>query len=500
MIKSGTPRIEVTMIQIHIENENNQNIYRKLQLTKDQTLLDLEMILEAVFDLHEIDTHIQLVRTNGKPLKRILHVMDEDGLYEDSSDDLLHEWLVQPGDELLVIDEEFEFRVVLERILSEEGSNICIDGEGHLYSKNKKKVNLDDINMELNSLAMLESLIFDNFENMLEPDYGELLALSNELNKLKPWTYFSNEDIIAVELAESEEMFYVAVMGAAGQEYGLMIYREEFGYPILVNILEGKPLPLDYHFDLNGMTVNFVDRADLELEDYELIKEHGFTFRGKNKWIQFRNYYPGSYPTVPGYADVENFKRIVQTMIHATKLAKKGAPFPHPSLHQYPTFKVSEEGDVSEMYIIEVEQKPKGQIEIDINDLERAQFKRKQKVALQLEFDMFYMTQLVPSLENDERLVYPTLCVALDRATGENVFFELLPFPKITPIQQQMFWEVLKSMPVRPSKIFVRKETYEILAKLAKKLGIELVISELPIINDFRDYMESMPPDFDEFN
>lgn len=485
------------MYQIHVESVKNPKVYRVFQVYPDQTLFDLEYVIASGFDeLGVLNSKYEVKRRNGQVANDVIYTFPEDDRALDTDEELLCDWLVQPGDELLYrAENKFEAKVKLEEILAERLEfEMCVAGEGSLQSPRKKKIDLEEINLKLSFKQTMQEMKFGNIDKIMEPDYETLLQLSDTFNKMKPWTYFENADIIALELEEYDEVFFVAVMGAAGEQFGLMIYEEQYGYPILSDTLLGKPLSDDFHLDLSGFTVNFVDRVELEKNDYQLIKDCGMSFRGKNKWIQFRSYNPGAFPTVPAFSDVELLKAIVQAMIQVTEKRMQRWRYPVVPMHTYPAFKVSKNAVIDQEYILEVDIPTKGAIEIEITDIERAQFKRKPKVALQLEYDLFYLPHVVPSADDEERLIYPVILVAFDRSTGEALYNDILPFPKIDYIQQQMFWKLLKEMPVRPSKIYVKKEAKEVLGQIAKLLGVELVMSELPNVRMFKEIMANTPP------
>lgn len=489
--KGGLP-----MLQIHIESIKNPKVYRKFQVNTKQTLFDLEYVISSGFDFPQImDSNYEAKRQNGQAVKQMIYSFPDDEQSLDTDEELIEEWLVQPGDELLFItgQQKYDLKIQLEQIVDESLEfDSCIGGEGHLDS-NKKKIDLDEINLKLSLKEALDNVDLNDIDNILSPDYLTLLELSNELNKMKPWKYFENEEIIALELVEVDEVFFVSVMGAAGQEFGLMVYDEELGYTSLASILSGRKLSDDFHFDLSALTINFVDRAALEKDDYQLIKDCGLSFRGKNNWIQFRSYEPGAFPTIPLFSNVEIMISIVRAMIQVTQLRMKGWRYPVVTEHVYPAFKVPENGLIADVYLLEIDLDPKGMIEIEINDLEKAQIKRKPKVPLQIEYDLFYLPYPVGA-EDEERLIYPVMCMVMDRMTGEVLNNDMMPFPKLPFIQQQMFWKLMVEIPVRPSKIYVKKETKEVLQQLAKLIGIELVVSELPNISEFKGLMESMPP------
>ncbi len=485
------------MYQIHVESIKNPKVYRVFQVFPEQTLFDLEFVIASGFDeLGVVNTKYEAQVRNGKPANETIYTFPEGDQVLDTGEELLSDWLLQPGDKLLYCAEnKFEAKVQLEKILDERLEfEVCLAGEGSLQSPRKKKVDLEELNLKLSLKKIMIDTNFGDIEKFMDPDYETLLQLSDTLNKMKPWNYFENTDIVALELEEYDEVFYVSVMGNAGQQYGLMIYEEEHGYKMLAELLSGKTLEEDVYLDLSGFTVNFVDRAELEKADYQLIKDCGRSFRGKNKWIQFRSYNPGAVPTVPSFIDVEVLKLIVQAMIQVTQKRMQDWRYPVVPRHTYPAFKVTEAGSIHGEYLLDVNMPAKGELEIEITDIERAKFKRKPKVALQLEFDLFYLPHAVPSVEDEDLLIYPVVCVALDRTTGEALYSDIMPFPKIEFIQQQMFWQLLSEIPVRPSKVYVKKELKEVLAQLAKLLGVELVMSEVPNARNFKEMMANTPP------
>lgn len=484
------------MYKIRVASVENPNVYRVFSVFPNQTLFDLEYVITTGFeDLGDLDSVYEAKRKNGQLVNETIYTFPEDEGDLDTDDELLSDWLVVPGDELMYCEEDqVEITIQLEQIIDEQlPSEICLEGKGTLQKPNQK-IDINEITMLLGLKEKMNDLDFSDFENMIDPDYETLLQLSDELNKMKPWQYFSNTDIIAFQLAESEETFFVAVMGAGGEEFGLMMYEDEFGYDLLEAVLLEKPLELDAHIGLSGFVVNFVDRTELEKADYQLIKDCGMTFRGKNKWIQFRSYNPGTFPTIPSFIEVEMLKELVQAMIQITEKRMQGWEYPAVPVRTYPAFNILEGDVMGQGYLLEVKPSSKGDLEIELTDIERAQYKRKQKAALPLEFDLFYLPYTMPSVEDEELLIYPVVCVAFDRTTGEAIYHDVLPFPKVAFTQQQMFWQLLKELPIRPSKVYVSKEIKEVLGQLAKLLGVELVQSELPNVQSFKEMIATVPP------
>lgn len=478
------------MLQIHVESTKNPKIYRKLRIDEGQTLFQLDYILVVVFDLFELDEYRYLL-----PFNEELRAVDVTEVGEEP----IAKWLAEVGDELLFrAGETYEVRAVVE-LVTDEALELdeCLEGDGNILTNRKKKVKLEEVNAAL----ALKSVLTTNpleLDDMLEPDFETLLQLSSELNKLKPWNYFANEQIFAITPEDFDETFFISVMGAGQEEFGVLMFDADLGYASLKDILSQRELTEDFHLNFSALSVNFVDRQELEDEDYLLVKDYGFNFRGKKNWPQFRSYFAGNVPDVPTYSEVEVMKVLLTGIIGVTQLAKAGQRYPELEPAVYPAFYIDALGQVTKPYILEVNDKKKGTIEIEINDLERVQFKRKQKVQLQVEFEMFYLPYPVNDEEDGGRPYFPVVCVVMDRMTGEAMMHDILPFPKVSFTQQQTFWRLMIDFPVRPEKVFVTKEMKEVLTPLAKVLGVELVTSELPNIQEFKEFMLNMPPDFEE--
>lgn len=477
------------MLQIRMNCLDKPNVFRLVQVNNDLTIFDLDTVVSSAFEIiDEEDVTFLSVRRHGKKNDEEIILYSEDDEY-DSLEEEVGEWFTNLGDEMHYISEAgVEIKMTLEQIVDIEGlENSILGGEGHLFSK-CKKVDLDELNFLLQQSLLLTEI--DDLEQLLPPDYLGLFEVADELKKLKPWEYFENDEIIALQIEDMT--YFVSVMGAGGQEFGLMMYDDEEGYASLEAILSGKPLSDDFSYGMSALTVNYVDRDELDKQDYELTKECGFSFRGKKNWITFRTYNPGLAPDIPQFVDVELMKAIIVAMMDVTHKRQNGWHYPPIMLNQFPAFRVEEDGAIEWEGILTVEKKNNQPIEVEINDIELAQVKKKPKSSYQFEFDLFYMP--FPVSENGERPIYPVITVVADRGTQQIIGQDMIPFPKTTHMQQSIFWNLLKELSMKPAKFYVTKEMKQALQPVAKLAGIELVVSQLPIIKEFKYMMGQQQP------
>lgn len=484
------------MHQIRIEHLKKKEVFRLVEVTDEMSLFDLDTVISAAFMIEDDgDVAYQSVRKNGKGNDELINLYSDEFDEFDSLEETVGDWLVKKQDELRYVSEEgMELKLTLEHITP--GADIearIIDGQGDLFLK-RKKVNIEELNEGLQLELELESSLFsdvlDLISNDLAPDYLALFHAADELKKLKPWLYFNNEDVVAIQLEEMK--YFVSVMGTGGQEYGLMMYDEAFGYQALELILTGQPLSEDFAMNLSALTVNYVDRDELERDDYELIKEQGLSFRGKKNWISFRSFEPGFVPVQPDYLDVEDMIRLLEAMIEITRLRMDGWVYPKAEANAYPLFEMNENEELHMLGILQMERVEQLDVEIEVNDLEIARVKKKPKSALEIEFDNFYLPTV--AIEEEGRPLYPLMNVIIDRSTGEIIGHEVMPLPKHLFVQQQIFWQVLKELSVRPHRVFVSKETHRALQPVAKLVGIELVVDELSLVAELKHMLKHNPP------
>ncbi|MGY3186588.1 hypothetical protein ACVWXS_001289 [Lysinibacillus sp. TE18511] len=432
------------MIQLHIESKKRPEIYRKLLLPKNSSFSMLDEIILLSFDLDGADYfNFEIVKKDGRVSKEKICFLPKNDTDLDTDEELVDEWLRKSGDEAIahVIDNSESFTIRLEsyeELSMNSETPICIAGAGNIHTGKMDKINLEEINELIGEDEEANSLL----ENQ-EPDYLTLLELTNDLKKLKPWQYLRDDEVVIIHFADIDYKVLVSVMGAGGEEFGLMIFDMEKGYDSLAKILFEKNLSSDFSYSLNVLTVNFVDREELDSADYLLIKDCGLSYRGKKNWIQYRSYQEGTHPERPNHLEVELLIDVVSRMINITEARKDGWEYPQVAAHQYPTFKVQMDGELQEIYILHINiPKPTYECYEEISMFEKAKYKKKPKSPLQLEYDIFYMPFGVES-EETNRTVYPIAGMLVERGSNLVIEHELFPVPKTPPIAQGVLWAFL---------------------------------------------------------
>lgn len=141
-------------------------------------------------------------------------------------------------------------------------------------------------------------------------EWKRLYEIALKLKEIKPWEYFWDIDLITLALPDLDEPCFCSVMGRGGACTGIGFY---FGYDSIngfMNIVENEGIPgpqlIRYQ---NCQVAYFGDRQELEKQDYNIIKELGYHFRGRNQWLYFRSY---KVPYAPYLLDRDEVKMLTK--------------------------------------------------------------------------------------------------------------------------------------------------------------------------------------------
>jgi hypothetical protein len=138
----------------------------------------------------------------------------------------------------------------------------------------------------------------DNNMNGYINNYLEgLFQKAKEFNQLQPWNWLGGTDVFGIKLYDMDEIVFCSVMGMGEELYGMAIYKGIIGIESYFKMLD-KDYDLDeeaIHIQ-RAITIDFVDRDEVTIQDYELIKDSGVKFRGKKQWPILREYEPGYIP------------------------------------------------------------------------------------------------------------------------------------------------------------------------------------------------------------
>lgn len=286
------------LLQLRIESMRHKNAYRTILVPDTVSFSHILMYQMILFNLTTVKGPIfESVILNGEK-GHWGYVQNTSNTIDELEGEELKTWFQQQGDEMhyKYANNSPIVKIILEnRIVLPLNENIptCLNGKGNLFTGKECFIDFQSINDKLKQVYAQSITLTPAQE---EADFAGLLKISDRLKKMKPWIEITEEQVISLEITE-ESTYYVRILGSKQEQFGISISTE----------------PTFEKVD-NQMVIQFVNRNDLTKEDYKIIKENGFSFRGKNNWIQFRSYTHGNAPTIPNQQEVKILKSILKIL------------------------------------------------------------------------------------------------------------------------------------------------------------------------------------------
>lgn len=126
-----------------------------------------------------------------------------------------------------------------------------------------------------------------------------LYEAATRMKELKPWEKFWDMDLIGIKYGEEEDTVFFSILGRAGDCYGIAVYEgyEGLNSFMMVAMQQSMNLSEEYAmFHQRNLTCYWGNRDELTDQQRKLIKDLGYSYRGKNQWLYFLSFEPGYHP------------------------------------------------------------------------------------------------------------------------------------------------------------------------------------------------------------
>ena len=126
-----------------------------------------------------------------------------------------------------------------------------------------------------------------------------LYGVTTRIKELKPWDRFWDMDLIGIKYGEEEDIVFFSILGRGGECYGIAVYEgyEGLNSFLMLTMHQSMNLSAEYTmFNQKNLTCYWGNRDELTDKQRKIIKDLGYSYRGKNQWLYFLSFEPGYYP------------------------------------------------------------------------------------------------------------------------------------------------------------------------------------------------------------
>jgi hypothetical protein len=144
-----------------------------------------------------------------------------------------------------------------------------------------------------------------------------LYEAATRIKELKPWEMFWDMDLIAIRNGAEEDTVFFSILGRGGDCYGIAVYEgyEGLNSFLMLSMQERLNLKPEYAmFNQKTLTCYWGNREELTDKQRKIIKDLGYSYRGKNQWLYFISYEPGYFPYNMDEAEVVRMSTYLQDL------------------------------------------------------------------------------------------------------------------------------------------------------------------------------------------
>lgn len=405
-------------------------------------------------------------------------------------------WLVQKDDmidytyETIDLKMNWHIRITLQNIVDVDP---LITYPHCFYAQNNAPSTVQYARSELDSEIMIREINERLFMLATEQDYErlwhEVLMETKKLYDIEPWRKITDDQVYVIYDDIHDEHYFCSILGKAREVFGLSVYIGFEGMLSLLDSFEGEKTPEEIMKHQHSLLISFENREDLEKEQYDIIKRHQVTFRGKKAWPSFVSFTPGYYPWNVHADNLRQLLFVLKTTLDMLVTTKDYEQMPY--ILEDKIFHVRHRENSYEMNVMNVhdlmEQLERKYIadkvypsEIELKRVTKKLYRPLQQI---VEFKGTYID--IPIQEEvDVRPIFPSLVIAADHERGNVYHHAMSPKPLNEEQLQRELLFLLEELGGRPAMLLMDERTYYYVEPLVQVLNITVDIEEhLPAVD-----------------
>ncbi|WMJ17544.1 plasmid pRiA4b ORF-3 family protein [Geobacillus proteiniphilus] len=502
-------------------------VWRRLLVPGEMTFAELHRVLQAAFGWMDQHLHTFYMTKVGGTARLRIEIGNEaagwDGADYDEREETIGQWFVEEGDRAQYVydfGDMWEHDIVLEKIVDPIPDALypcCIKAvRAGLEEDSWGEVRGVDEEISPAKLTARVNAALAPFQRKAVGEKGEAKETKRVASKgrteeverdvwktlfdralayrdLAPWTWMDDDHIFAVAAPDGESL-YCTVIGALGQEYGLVIYIGEEGYMCLQDILSGTLHPKDAVFQERALLVSLAPRNHLERDDKALLRKHHIPVSGKQLLPMFRSFVPGYYPWFLSEEEAAWAAMALEQAVVVAERLRGGelalAAFSRGNRLFARVAERREDGlHWRDGWVPRPKAKKKETSALDIGTDELAKAKTLERAPLFVEFSVAYVNRPIQE-RRSERPYFPLLALAADAASGVILHHQVFRGQTDAKTLQQSFLAFARALGCVPSHVRVTKEHGPLLAPLLRELGVNMSTGPTPRSDEVRQLFE----------
>jgi len=317
-----------------------------------------------------------------------------------------------------------------------------------------------------------------NTDNTLTRIYN----LADELRKLSPWQYMSEDDIFGIKIPESDRIYFISIMGTLGEVYALTAYEGSVAlgqfWEIQNDPYGGRPESV---LTIPNIMLSFENSTDMNKTELKRIKELGFKFTGSKSWPELKHTVPGFLPVFPENPYLNDMEIILEQSLNVIKRIKNKKDIITPDYKNPDVYLIRELADSEkwkDVYETIIPEDKSIFVGYDSSLLEELIHMPQHKKTLQT--DLLIIPNAIK--EKGGKPYFPFLILVVDKKSGIIEGFQMLtPVPNIDKMYASIPMELLKLLinnNYKPETLELKSNLLaSLIGPMIEKTGIDFVFN-----------------------
>lgn len=322
--------------------------------------------------------------------------------------------------------------------------------------------------------------------------WKKLYELSDQLMYLRPWEDFWSSDFIRVQFLP-DEFYYCTIMGKEGTCIGISVYNGDDGYADLCSIsqdYEDQALIQYIMYEQNCLTWYVGDSQEVPREQKKIIKDLGLKYRGRNAWPYFLSFEKQYYPWPINEEEAKVLAKVLEKILDISKAYREeGIAVDYDNGEMIFAKEVKGKWE----YVAEVRPEmidkfePVELCDEDIfNELEKSKLTKKGLI-----IDLAYLNTYIED-KKFKKPINALMFIVVDEKSQMIIHGNLLS-PEDDEIGEVINFFVNYILhDGLPEAVYIRNPmVYAAIVDICERYGIELVMTNLPMIDSILDDMKT---------